>query len=220
MSTIDREQLARLMAALPGDLGVLAEFIDAYGGRLAGVVGSILVGFGRRDVLRDDDEMMGLVVEAALVIQDNAAAWSPDGGALPWNWARKGIVSAVVRVIGHPQVEAEEERLASTPVESGAGVLDVHDVAARHPRLALLLEAIGRVDASERDRHVHLEYRLQSLLGDPSPAHTVAAPFGLTPANVRQIDRRMRTKLAALADLDGRYESLVDLPWITGRSAA
>jgi len=220
-TTIDREQLARLMTNLAGDLGVLSEFIDAYGDRLAGVVRDILRGFGRYDLLGDRDEITGLVIEAALVIQGNASAWSPDGGALPWNWAHRGIVGAVVRVIGHPQVAVDEDdRLVSPDVHGGEGALDVPELALRHRGIALLLEAIELVDASERDRQVHVDYRVQSLLGDPSPAHTVAHAFALTPVNVRQIDRRMRQKLAALAELDDRFAVLVDLPWITGRTTA
>jgi hypothetical protein len=45
----------------------------------------------------------------------------------------------------------------------------------------------------------------------------VAGQFGIRPDLVRQIDRRTRAKLAALAATDDKFASLQDLPWVTGR---
>ena len=84
---------------------------------------------------------------------------------------------------------------------------------ARFPTVALLDEAI-EVVANERDRRVHLEYRIQKRSGDASPAHTVAAEFGLTPENVRQIDSRVRRRLRALIDTDARFAVLAGLGWL------
>jgi hypothetical protein len=58
-----------------------------------------------------------------------------------------------------------------------------------------------------------LEYRIQRALGDPSPAHVVAREFGLTPANVRQIDCRMRKRVAALISSTPRFATLREVRW-------
>jgi hypothetical protein len=83
----------------------------------------------------------------------------------------------------------------------------------REPAVALLVEAMDLV-GSERDRAVHVEYRVQKAAGDPSPSRTVSAAFGLRPDNVRQIDARMRRKLRALAATDARFRDLEALRWL------
>ena len=61
---------------------------------------------------------------------------------------------------------------------------------------------------------MHLQYRFQKALGDPSPAHTVGAELGLRPDNVRQIDHRVRNRIIDLADSDERFTPLLALPWL------
>ena len=97
----------------------------------------------------------------------------------------------------------------------GAPVADIDlvSLADREPVAELLLTAIDEV-ASPRDRQVHIDYRMQHADGDPSPSHTVAEMHGLGAANVRQIDRRVRTKLRALVDADPGYAALGGLPWL------
>ena len=85
-------------------------------------------------------------------------------------------------------------------------------LAAAIDEIGLLMEAVDRV-GSPRDADVHLEYGVQKHSGDPSPAITVAQIFSLTPASVRQIDRRMRVKLASLAANEARYAALAELAW-------
>jgi DNA-directed RNA polymerase sigma subunit (sigma70/sigma32) len=72
-----------------------------------------------------------------------------------------------------------------------------HDVRARR-----LIAGFDAANVSERDRAVFVEYLLQTDLGDPSPAVTVGAVFGLQAANVRQIVKRTRTRLAGPARTD------------------
>jgi hypothetical protein len=72
-----------------------------------------------------------------------------------------------------------------------------------------LVRSVG----STRDQDIFIQYRLQKGLGDPSPAHAVAAEFGVSPANVRQIDCRMRRRVAAAVASSPRFESLREVQW-------
>ena len=243
MEDIDRDRVEELMLLMArGDGAAMFAFVDEFGGRLAGVVRRQLFEFGRRDVLRDPAQLDYLVQSAALAVFDRAGGWSPDG-ALPWTWAERAIRAEVVAYLGHPSVEydparhgevdrsagsggtgAGRARRAGQPAGAGrvrsaadagarsAGSAELGALARRLPSVALLVVAITEV-ASERDCEVHIQYRIQKRLGDPSPAHTVAAEFGLTPDHVRQIDHRVRGRLRALVDGDERFGALRDLHW-------
>lgn len=226
MVPIDRGEVARLMAQMAaGDAAAVFAFVAAFGGRLAGAVRRQLFSLGRREVASRTDEVDFLVQSAALALFDRAAGWSPDG-ALPWVWAERAIRAEVVAYLGHPSVELDAERIgvgsaatttgAAVPPRrsvDGPGPDDFDELAHRDPTVGLLHEAIGEV-ANERDRRVHVEYRIQKRSGDASPAHTVAAEFGLTPQNVRQIDSRVRRRLRALVDTDDRFAALRALRWL------
>jgi hypothetical protein len=56
--------------------------------------------------------------------------------------------------------------------------------------------ALSSAATSERNQRVLLAYRLQSSLGDRSPAVTVGRRFGMTPAAVRQVVKRTSDRLA------------------------
>ena len=231
MVPIDRGEVARFMAQMAArDPAALFAFVAAFGSRLAGVVRRQLFAFGRRDVAARSDDVDFLVQSAALVLYDRAASWSPDG-ALPWVWAERAIRAEVVAYLGHPSVELDDERgvtddggaarraaRAEHPagrgsVAAGPGPGDFDELAHRDPTVGLLHEAIAEV-ANERDRRVHVEYRIQKRSGDASPAQTVGTEFGLSPENVRQIDTRVRRRLRALIDADDRYVALRTLRWL------
>lgn len=216
--TVD-DTMAGAVAALAADRAAVVPFVETYGDQLAAVVRRHLRGLGRGDVLADRDEVQGLVWEVALVLQENAAGWRP-GGALPWNWAARAIRSRIAAYVGHAQVELDPDRLGerATPPATARHEVDF-DHAADHDRLlGLVREALAEVAASDRNRAVHLEYRLQKALGDPSPARTVGSLFGLHDANVRQIDRRVRRQLSAVIHRESRYRELRDIPWLDGAS--
>ncbi len=90
-------------------------------------------------------------------------------------------------------------------------------LAAVSPECALLRDALAATSA--RKRRVFLMFSAQQASGDPSPAVTVGDAFGLTPANVRQIVRRVRTALAHLTVADARYAELGDLALLRGGEA-
>ena len=221
MTPIDHDEVAGLMDDMVHDPAMVVPFVQALGDRLAGAVRQHLRELGRSDLARDPDEVQGLVWDAALFLQARAAAWTP-GGALPWNWGFRGIRKLIADAIGHARADVEVDHLDLTPDASWAAApaeVGLEDLEA-DPVVALLQRALVTIRCTERDRLVHIEYRRQSASGDRSPAHTVGAMFGLRADHVRQIDRRMRQRLAALAATDDEFAPLSDLAWITGRRSA
>ena len=197
MSTIDPDELAELMTEMADDQVVVIAFVAAFGDTLARVVRHHLCALCRRDLAADRDEVQGLVWEVALFIQERAGAWQP-GGALPWNWARRGIAKLVADAIGHARADVDIEvvEVMPTPATTGLTIEVGLDDLYSDPTVVLLRRALAEIACSDRDRDVHVEYRVQVANGDPSPAHTVADLFDLKPDNVRQIDHRLRHKLA------------------------
>lgn len=208
-----RPALARIMVALAaGDGAALFGLIDAYGDELARTVRVIAAKRRARLTADDVDE---LVVEAALAVQAVAGAWRADG-APPWVWANGRIRAAVDRHLGQWADELDHERHAgqeAAPAPSGSEdpvEACLARLAAGDRRVALLDEALELV-ASRRDRLVFVELGIQVALGDPSPAVTVGALYGMKPASVRQQSRRTKLRLRALAETEPRFGPLADL---------
>lgn len=195
------EQLRTLMGAMADrDSGALFRFVDEFRTELTSTVRSILGSVGRSDVARKPAEVDFLVLSAGLVLFDRAPRWQA-GGAPPWLWANRAIRGEIVRWLGHPRVEFVPEWHA--PVRSSAPTatdMNFDVLADECEDIANWLAGVRRV-ASERDQRIHIEYQTQKSLGDPSPAHTVGAQFDLQPANIRQIDARVRRRLAETAAL-------------------
>jgi hypothetical protein len=211
-----RPRLQEVMAGLAaGDPAFAWALACEFGDELGRAVRRVLDELGRPDVLRDPGRVEGMVLDIALYLLRHGRGWRPDGGALPWVWAEAAIRAIVVRDVGHRSVEADDEHLDG-PDPGGPCVVEeptLVELARSEPQVALLLEALQTV-TSERDRAVHLEYGIQRATGDPSPAVTVGASFGLKPDNVRQIDHRVRAKLRTLAADDERYRELGGLRWL------
>ena len=216
--TTERDDLAKAMAALVADEAMVVAFVATYGDRLANVVRKHLRELGRRDLTRDKAEVQGLVWDVALLLHDTGAAWDP-AGALPWSWAHRPIRSRVALVIGHAQADIDPDRLdeqlagtAAPPLLGGA--VDFDDLADADELLGLYRDALREVPVRDLHRRAHREYRIQKGLGDPSPSKTVGAELGLSEANVRQIDRRVRLKLAQLVATEPRFAALRAIPWL------
>lgn len=229
MEPHERAHLEQLMAAMAaGDRAAALTLVDDFGHQLATAVRRHLRGLHRDDVAQDRDEVHSLVIDVALLIADRAASWSP-GGALPWTWADRAIRSLVATHVGHARADIDPEQLERAlrvvePVPelpaAGEPLDQLAVLAERDERIALLREAIAHATTNERDAAVHVEYHVQQCNGDPSPAKTVGALFGLTPANVRQINRRVRARLRHLVEHEPRYAPLRDLPWVGAPSGA
>jgi hypothetical protein len=215
MTTIDRDEVDRLMAAMAEDRAMVVAFVLAFGDPLAGVVRSHLRSLGRADLAADRDEVEGLVWDTALFLQERSGAWAPDG-ALPWNWGARGIRKLIADAIGHARAEVDLDGIHLPPTEEWMPADEIGlDDLAPDPVVDLLRRALTTIRCSDRDRVVHVEYRRQVAAGDRSPSQTVGAMFGLRADHVRQIDRRVRQRLAALAASDDEFAPLAGLPWIT-----
>jgi len=104
-----------------GDAAFLFTFHERFGPKVAWLVRDIVRGMGRLDVLGDNDEIDGLVIDACEVLFTRAAGWH-SGGALPWNWARNAILSSVAAGVGHRQIEFTEAFGFDSVESQGSGV--------------------------------------------------------------------------------------------------
>lgn len=207
--------LAEIMAGLAaGDMVAFTWLIEVHRGDLERTVRKLAADRYSRLSAEDVDE---LVIETALAIQAVARGWRADRGAPPWVWARGRISAAVDRHLSGRWVdELDDERQAQSEepparpaVEEDTSV-HLRRLASKLPEVALLCEGLERV-ASARDQVVFMELGIQVALGDPSPAVTVGALFGMNPASVRQQSRRTRLRLRALAQAEPRFGPLADL---------
>ncbi|MCB1015409.1 MAG: hypothetical protein KDB10_09890 [Acidimicrobiales bacterium] len=219
----DRARLADLMGRMAADdRSAVFELYAEQGHRVAGAMRSHLASLGVPGVARED--LDGLVMDACLALYDCAGAWRPDGGALPWTWAAARLRAIAIRWVGLHADELDEAVLeredpaGAAPVAGGrAPEGRAHELlrglARHHAGAALLLDGLAQV-GSPRDQAIVLELRLQGDLGDPSPSHTVAADFAVSPDAVRQVNSRIRRRLRRLADRDERYAPLAALPLV------
>ena len=215
MDVTDQELLEHCMARMAaGDHAYVFTFAQAFTPRVVPLVRRMLTEMGRHDVLADPFEVDALVQDACWVICERARGWQP-GKALPWTWAERAIRAEVGRVIGHRCVPVTDEHVESIApaLPPDAATVTLAALAERNPMVALLLAAVAEI-GSPRDQEVFLEYRIQLDLGDPSPSHVVAELCGLRSANVRQIYRRMRVRLAELVATDPRYAALEEVRWL------
>ncbi len=210
-----RERLEDLMARLAaGDRSVACVLALEFSGPIGATVRAHLGDLGVVDVERD--ELDGLVIDVCLMLADVAGAWRPDGGASPWHWARHRVRTLVASWVGQHADPLDDALLEAEGLPPAPGdepdlgeVLD--QLAAQLPLVALVREGLRTV-ASPRDRALLLEVGVQGVLGDPSPAVTVAALHDMTPEAVRQVLSRARRRLRRLAADDERFAPLADLP--------
>jgi hypothetical protein len=195
---------------------------ERFRGRIAGAVQQVAAIRGAR--LRPDD-LEGLVVEVCFELARVAGAWSPDGGALPWVWARHRVANVVDRELGQWTEPLDEQQLAHvvddaapTPDYGSTPARDVpmwpvlERIAADHHGARLLLDALERSGISRRDRELWLEYVCEKAVGNPAPATTVGPVFAMKESTVRQAARRVRQRVRCLASTDERYAPLAGLP--------
>jgi len=203
--------MARLAA---GDAAAVFALAEHHGGRIAGVVRRHLRACGVESTT--PEEVQGLVLDACMELLAVAPAWRP-GGALPWWWAERRIRVLVARWVG-VHADALDERW------EGAGLADpppapstegsLADAFARlveeDPRVRLVAEAarVARVD--DVALLCLLDYRVQQDQGDPSPAHTLAARYGVSPETLRQRISRGRRRLRQVVRTDPRFAALAD----------
>ena len=100
------DELVGIMARLgDGDEAAVVTLYERFGDRVAGTVRAVL---RERGLTLVRDEVGGLVFDACLAIGEVAGGWSPEGGALPWTWARRRIERCVDRLLGQRTVPLDE----------------------------------------------------------------------------------------------------------------
>jgi hypothetical protein len=215
------ERVAELMARMgAGDRTAIFCLYDEFSGPLATMVRRLLRRRGVDAIPRDDVD--GLVIECCIALSDVAGAWRPEGGALPWTWARHRIEAVVQRYVGQHADRLDDvhlSRLADRPAEAASpgteaealGLLDA--LAGGDGLCGLLREALGR-SGTERDQRLLLEVQIQHSMGDRAPAATVAGMFDMSSEAVRQQVRRVRVRLQRLVADEPRYAALADLPLV------
>lgn len=215
MEREEREQRLRVvMAAMAaGDRGATFDLYAEFGGPIGATVRRLLRRLGVDAVPRE--ELDGLVIDACLELQACAEAWDPEGGAVPWVWAERRLLTVASRWVGQ-HADAIDEKVEVidlvVPAPAPDSEPNLVELLGRldDPTCRLLREALASV-ASVRDQAILLEVGLQRSLGDTSPAVTIGPHVGLRPDAVRQVLRRLRQRLSALAVDQPRYAPLVDL---------
>ena len=217
------DELAAIMDRLAqGDEAAVVALYERFRGRIAGAVQQVAAVRGMP--LRPDD-LEGVVVEVCFELARVASAWSPEGGALPWVWARHRVANIVDRELGQWTEPLDEQQLAygadiAAPApETGPGLARdapmwrvLERIAADHQGARLLLDALERSGISRRDRELWLEYVCEKAVGNPAPATTVGPVFAMRESTVRQAARRVRQRVRRLATTDERYAPLAGLP--------
>ena len=221
---MEKEQFERLVEVMArmanGDRAATFELYDEFGSRLAAVTRRELRRMGVERV--DPDDLNGLVVDACIELLGCASSWDPAGGALPWTWARHKLSTLVSRFVGQhadslDQGEDARRELADEQLQTLGDDPEELEVlaglAAADEDARLLREALERV-TNARNSQIFLEHRVQSSSGDPSPANTVGQRHHMTPDAVRQVVKRTRYKLRALAAKNERFSGLILLAMV------
>jgi DNA-directed RNA polymerase specialized sigma24 family protein len=208
-----RDELVAIMARLAdGDDAAVVTLLERFGAPIAGAVRRAA---RTRPGRLDAAEVDVLVLDVCFELQRVAAGWSPDGGALPWVWARHRVENVVDRHLGTVGDVLDEDRLAELDdravegaerVEAGSMFDALERVAPDMASARLLTEAFEEAAISRRDREVLFEYAFEKASGNRAPAVTVAAAFDMKEATVRQAFRRARRRLR---DLIARDEPLL-----------
>lgn len=212
------EVLTAVMAAAgAGDSAAVFRLYDEFGGLLAVLLRKELRRQGVRRI--DEEDLDGLVLDTCVVLFDIAPAWDPRHGVPPWTWARARMVELVRSWTGthaEPFDDAVDETIPTPGIAGSTGELAepaVEEVlrllAAEREDCRVLAEALALLP--DRSRAILLEVRLQACMGDPSPSQTVASDHGLRPDHVRQLAKRARDRLRALAATEPRFAALADM---------
>jgi hypothetical protein len=218
--TYDDGDLSRIMGRLAaGDDAAVVTLYERYGGPIAAAVRRVA---RHRPGRLADDEVAGVALEVCFDLAPVARGWSPEGGALPWVWARHRVANAVDRALGQQAHPLDEERLAALDrlaAPPPGPATDEPSLLATLGRMvpemasaALLAEALDRGGVSTRDRELFLEYAYEKHSGNAAPAAAVAPVFGMREVSVRQAARRARERLLRLAATEERFAPLAELP--------
>lgn len=205
--------MSRLAA---GDTAAIFTLAEHHGHRVAGVVRRQLRTCGI-DVVHPED-LRSLVLDACMELHAVAPAWRP-GGALPWWWAEGRIRGVVNRWVGvHADAlddHWEHAQRDGEPPSAPSAEDSLADAFARlvagDPRVRLVADAARAAKVDDVALVCLLDYQIQQIQGDPSPAHTLAERYGTTPDAMRQRICRGRRRLRQVVKTDPRFAALSEL---------
>jgi hypothetical protein len=168
------------------------------------------------------DEVDAVATDFCVWLVTHAGAWRP-GGALPWRWAW-GYLKALVREnqgfwplrLAEP-VEGETPEVLVAFMDDQDLLDTVARLAAVDERVAGLLYVLGAASAAPCDIALLLDLAEQSVAGDPSPSHTIAPRYGLSPDAVRKRAQRTRDKVHGYIAEHPEYADLAELPLLAKR---
>lgn len=215
MDDIRRKRLAEIMATNDDPAAEVALYLE-FGSEVGAVVRAVARSRGGRHL--DDDDLDELTYDACAELQRIGRSWRPDGGALPWTWARARIDALVRDRIGPPRRPLQFADLDGCLDDAPLPAVDDRDlVVSTLGRLAACDQRVGLANelvSGLRPRTVELllRYQIQQDAGDPSPSHTVAVEFGLRPPAVRQVVARARRQLNARVTREPKYAPLRGSP--------
>ena len=197
-----------------GDTAAVFTLAEHHGHRIAGVIRRQLRRCGV-DVVGADD-LRSLVLDACMELREVAGGWKP-GGALPWWWAEGRIRSLVNLWVGVHADPIDDHWNDVEDEVSGAAPSAEDSVAATFARLVEEVPLVGLVAEAAQAARVDdvslvclLDYCIQQDQGDPSPAHTLADRYGISPEAMRQRICRGRRRLRHVVTTDPRFAALAE----------
>lgn len=199
--------MARLVA---GDDAAVFGLVEHHGHRVAGVIRRQLRRCGVERVGADD--LQSLVLDACLALRDVAPGWRP-GGALPWWWAEGRIRAVVNQWVGiHADPLDDRDDCVDIIPPAPSDEPSIADTFARlveqEPLVGLVAEAARVAQLDDTALVCLLDYQIQQDQGDPSPAHTLAERYGVSPQTLRQRVSRGRRRLQHVVRTDPRFAAL------------
>lgn len=213
----DQRRLAELMERMTsGDNAAIFLLVDEFYPSMRAAVRAHFRMFNVLDPPEDD--VHGLVLDTAMMLQHVGRGWRPAGGGSPWHWAWHRVHQIVGHWIDlhHDALELsyddprDPEWSIGTEPDMDAVVTVL---ASGSSTVALLDEALRRV-CSDRDRSIVFEVATQRVLADPAAAETVATAYGMKPDAVRQVLSRSLRRLRSLSETEDRFAPLADLPLV------
>lgn len=204
------------MAALvEGEGWAVQAFFDVATGPVRGIA---LARFREANIWVTADRLDDIVRDLVVELIELAPSWRPDGGALPWVWARSRLWSLAFARLGPLADDIEDHELVAdgSPAggvggHDGSPVETLRQAARDRTDVTLLLEALDQ-GVSERDADVWLDVLSEQAAGNRSPSVTVAQQHDLTPCAVRKICQRVRRRLGDLGAAEARFAPLLALP--------
>lgn len=205
-------RLVEIMRAMTEDRAAVVTFHAEFGPEIRRIVDFEA---SRCRLRLAPEELEDLTFDACMALAAVSRAWRPDGGALPWVWARRRINAVVARQrrplhLALPPGHETEDVSIDAPGDDIDLATTLLSLAERDERCALLAAAL-RESVGAGDAEVWLRYRVQQQSGDPAPASTVGRELGMRPPAVRQRASRTRRKLAAAVAGDPRFRQLAEL---------